>query len=123
MGLHNTQFSCVVHKISSVYILQIRKIQEEKFCGKLSENDVRCLLQLNNWDQEAAFKDFCESKKMIVLVRISTRTVKKLHRFRVKRRKIARGCHINFSIGYLSFDTTAAVCVISEQPSYKHGYS
>lgn len=40
---------------------KIRKTQEEKFHGKLSENDARCLLQLNNWDPEAAFKDFCES--------------------------------------------------------------
>lgn len=40
---------------------KIRKFQEEKFLGKLSENDAKCLLRLNNWDPDAAFKDFRES--------------------------------------------------------------
>lgn len=39
---------------------KIRRTQEEKFKGKLNENDTKCLLLLNNGDPDAALKDICE---------------------------------------------------------------
>ena len=61
LKLYSFSFRFLQLSLHSLFF-QIRKTQEEKFHGKLSENDARCLLQLNNWDPEAAFKDFCESK-------------------------------------------------------------